>query len=429
MTTRGTGRAVPRRRGTVYIAILALGVLVLVLGVGGMLASRVEARGAFEASRAGVARGYAASAANLGRLWIAGDAAWRTKRANGAWITSAPFDQGTMSLDVVNPLGALGRSSLDPVVMTATGVCGTARQKLRLTLTARATALSCLNAVLCAGGDITVDGNDLEAPGLVVSTNGSITLQSGGAIVNGNVEASGSATGSTYSGTKKTGQAAKTMPTIANVLAEYALVGSAMSRASVPVSGGMLQFKNLLISPSSPAFGGAAQAQGVYILDCKGSAVSFDTIRVVGTVVLVDCGGLSIDGPVYMSPAVANYPCLVVQGSLTINTDAKVLKESSAGVNLNPASTAWPYPNGFSDAAQSDQYPCGIIGLTYISEDMAMNSRADWTFGPTVVGGNVNFKSKVINFVSCPECVAAPPPGFSSVSMVISGAAWEQAVD
>jgi len=408
--------------------VLALAMLVLVLGVGGVMVSRVQARAAFESTSAGIAREYAGSAAQLGRLWIADDPNWRTNRSN-TWLTDSPFDAGTISLGVVNPLGALNRSTLDPVVMTATGVSGVARQKLRLTLTPSPQPLSCLNAVLCAGGDVLEDNGVLTAPGLLVSSNGNVLVKSGSAIINANVEASGSATGGSYGGTKKSGQTPKVMPTIATVINEYTLIGSAMTYASVPKFSGVSTFKNLLISPASPVFGAAAQANGVYILDCKGTSVSFVGIRVVGTIVLVNCGGLQLDGEVSMRPAVANYPCLIVQGSLTFQADAAALKESSVGVNLNPASTPWPYPAGVSNATMTDQYPCGITGLTYVSGSFTLDNKKDWTLGPTIVGGSVSLLDNSINFIPCPEYAASPPPGFATINMVVSGAAWEQAVD
>jgi len=416
-----------RRRGTIYLAVFALAMLVLVLGLGGIMASRVQARGAFESTSAAAAREYAASAAQLGRWWIASNPAWRTTHANGPWITGSPFENGTISLSVVNPSGALNRSTLDPVVMTATGASGAAIQKLRLTLTPSPRPLSCLGPALCAGGNVLLDGAVLTAPGLVVSSNGSVTLTGGGATMRADVEAKGSASGSIYSGTKKTGQPAKDMPSIATVINEYTLIGSAMSRASVPIISGDSTFRGVLLSPAVPLYGATAQANGVYILDCKGNNLVLDEVRVVGTLVLVNCGTLSLKGAVMMSPAVANYPCLIVQGNLEVADDAQALSENSVGTNLNPSTTPWPYPGGYSNATATDTYPCSLGGLVYVSGSLLVDKK-EWMLGPTIVGGSVTVKDEVW-FFPRPEYAANPPPGFANVDMVASGAVWERAVD
>src|SRR5262245_10453351 len=128
----GTWRAA-RRRGTVYIAVFALAMLVLVIGVGGVMSARVRARSAFLSTDSAEAHEYARAAVNLGRLWMANDPGWRSDHASGGWITSSTFGSGAINLSVTNPRGALNRSILDPVVLVGTGMKGAARQKLSVT--------------------------------------------------------------------------------------------------------------------------------------------------------------------------------------------------------------------------------------------------------------------------------------------------------
>lgn len=410
------------RRGSVYLAVFALAMLALVIGLGGMMSARVQARDAALAADAAAARANAYSAIELGRLWILQDPSWRTSKPGPSWIASQPFGDGTISVDVTNPLGALARSSLDPVVMVGTGTRGGARQKLKVTLTPSPEALSCLNAAWCAGGSISVS-KTLTGPGLVVATNASFSANS--ATVNADVEATGSVSGSAYAGSKKSGVAARALPSITSVLAEYALLGSTGSFSGIPRISENWTVQNVLIGPSSAPFGAAARANGVYILDCGGKALVIQNVRVVGTIVLVNCGGLSLRGAINWSPAVANYPCLIVQGSLTIDQDAASLVESTVAVNLNPSSTPFPYPSGTSNATTTDYYTCGINGLVYVSGSLTSNNPG-WSLGPVIANGSITTNESV-TIVPCPKYAASPPPGFADAKMLAT--AWEQAVD
>src|ERR1051326_855208 len=164
------------RRGGAYVAVLALCLVVVAMGVGGLMSVRMRAREADAVADSREARQYANSGAELGRLWIYQDANWRTNRPNGTWVTNQAIGNGTFSLSVVDPAdGDLTNRPYDSVVMTATGVKGQARQIVQVTLAASPVALPALKYAICTVGQLHVNsGKTLTASNATVSTNGAL---------------------------------------------------------------------------------------------------------------------------------------------------------------------------------------------------------------------------------------------------------------
>ena len=72
---------------------------------------------------------------------------------------------------------------------------------------------------------------------------------------------------------------------------------------------------------------GSAQAivsdGNIYVIDCGGQSIMVQNMRLAGTLVLLNTGSNSaIQGSVNMAPSVANYPTLLVSGSLGGSTAA-----------------------------------------------------------------------------------------------------------
>src|SRR5205085_1993061 len=92
------------------------------------------------------------------------------------------------------------------------------------------------------------------------------------------------------------------------------------------------------------------------------------------------------DNEVLMEPAVANYPVLLVKGSIIFQYDTTLLRENAYGGNFNPPGT--PY-NGVSNNNQTDTYPSILNGLVYVSGDLNVKSADLAIAGPLIVGGNL----------------------------------------
>src|SRR5262249_45424615 len=137
------------------------------------------------------------------------------------------------------------------------------------------------------------------------------------------------------------------------------------------------------LSPANNPYG-ATNPNGIYVIDCGGNTINIRNCRIVGTLVLLNARSDSlVDNQVNFAPAVANFPTLMVQGSMTFQYDTTPVSESSASRNFNPPST--PY-NGVSNSTTSDTYPSILNGLVYISGNLSTkNSNA--LGGPVIVGG------------------------------------------
>jgi hypothetical protein len=405
------------------VVALSFGLLLTVIGLGAISAARSYNRAQDRLNDAIEARDYALSATEVARRLIAADANWRTDYANGYWLTSKPIGSGSMSVQVVNPNGALNNADNDPVVVTGTGVKGNTRQMLSVTLAAKTTPLSCLGVGLYCGGSgsfgsATVGGTS------TISSAATLTLTSTGFNGNPFEAAAVVATFCTGMGGQTILSGGRTLPS-ASALNYYTAHGTPITYSSFP-SGGTIQ--QCLLSPMSNPFGAQTNTQGIYVIDCAGQNIKIQNMRLVGTLVLLNTGASScIQGSVNMAPAVANFPTLLISGSMQFAYTNAALSESTAG-NLNPPGT--PY-NGSSNTTATDVYPSVIRGLTYVSGSASTTSGANVAInGNLVVGGALSVQG-TFNITYDPSCYKNPPPGFFLLPppMPVASGTWARVVN
>jgi len=417
---------VPARRGTVYVMVLGISLLLAAIGVGALALARVNARAASTVGDAAEARLYAFSAIELGRLWIKQNPDWRAAYPAGVWAADRPIGSGAFTLEVVNavnPAYPLDHAATDPVVMMGTGVKGAARQKMSVELSPRGAPLSCLEVSLIANSTITFS-SAVVTTDQTIASNGSLTGT--GSMISGRVEVHTTWTGGNYSPSLPvTGVAARTMPDPA-ALDAYIAEGSAISIASIPNVSGKKTIEKLVISPASPPYGASANAKGVYVLDCQNQAVRLRDARVVGTLVVRNPGtGFTVEKSVLWETAVANYPALLVSGNATLSYTRTALSESSLNVNFNPTGT--PY-QGVWDGDKVDTYPSAINGLVYVSGDLTTS--ADVVVNGALIAGNSISSTGKLALSYRRTWYDNPPPGFGEAAqMVPTPGSWRRVVD
>ena len=121
MTRRGSPSR--RRRGGVYVLVLAAAMLVTVLGLSAILAARVSTRTSQSTGDLTEARFNAQAAIELARFWIKSDPNWRS-RPQGAWASDRPIGEGggRFSVEVIDPVdGTLSDSDAEAVYVIGTG--------------------------------------------------------------------------------------------------------------------------------------------------------------------------------------------------------------------------------------------------------------------------------------------------------------------
>ncbi len=124
------------RRGSVYLLVLGVSMIVLVIGLSGLLVSRIEQRSASAVSDMTQARLHALAAIEMGMFLIEADPNWRETFKAGVLPTDMPLGNGTLTLQAADPVdGDLTNNTVDPVLFTGIGIDGGARHKLQVTIT------------------------------------------------------------------------------------------------------------------------------------------------------------------------------------------------------------------------------------------------------------------------------------------------------
>lgn len=120
-----------RRRGSMYVAVLGVAMIVTVIGLSALMATRVERQYARGTGDFAQARLYAQSAIEMGFFWISDDPDWRTRE----WEADQPIGQGTYTLEGIDPDDDnLEAEPNNSIILIGTGVQGEARYKLQVTV-------------------------------------------------------------------------------------------------------------------------------------------------------------------------------------------------------------------------------------------------------------------------------------------------------
>lgn len=417
-----------RRCGSMYVMVLGSTMIVTVIGLSAMMLTRIERRFAEGTADFTQARLYARSAIEMGLHRIRNDANWRTSNPNGIWLIDQPIGIGTYTLEGVDPNdGDLTNHDTDPLVLTGVGMEGDARYKLGVTLVAETPGLTCLEAALHANdklgfGDCTLRCNQ------IISCNDTVT--SSNSTINSDVEAVTAINGGTYNGTTTSPIPPRMMPD-ATVFDYYLTNGTPIDLAQIGKTQNKYIIENVVISPSSNPYNTlATNPEGIYVINCAEVNIVIRNSRIVGTLVILDPGPQTeIQQSVNWAAAVANYPALLVRGTMQVNLDSSgaSLSEGTLATNFNPPGT--PY-NGVEDGDTTDTYPSLISGLVYTSLDL--NTEAGmFVEGVVVVGNMLNASAGTnINLTYQRTFLDNPPPGFTEPPrMVISPGTWGRVVD
>ena len=427
------GRAVRsgrrRNRGSAYIAVLGLMMVLITLASGALLAVRAQSRSAQLQQDTAKARAHALSAIELARLMIHSDLDWRRTRANGTWISNQSIGQGNLSVTVINPLGALNRSDLDPVVITGTGVHGSATQIVRVTLDASVVPYTCMAAAMTSFGAMTFTSTTVNAAGHTLASNGNMTASS--SAINATPMATGTVSGGTYNGIATSNVTPRELPN--QYAFDYYLAnGTNIPVSSLSSSGGSGRWiKDVLLSPHTNPFSGGLNSQGIYVIDCQGQTVTIADCRIVGTIILLNPGtGSQVNSSVVWEPAVTGYPCLMVHGDFAIDMSSSSLMEVVLlGVNYNPSHTPYPYPNGtwnLFSLLNLDSFPSQITGLVYTSGNLEVGGSSK--VGMIVSGGTINVSNATLTLSPPSAYSTSPPPGFRVMTMHESAGSWRRGV-
>ncbi len=416
------------RRGSTYVLVLGLSAIIMTMALGALALARIQARQGRGTADVAHARHCAAAAVELGRLRIKADPNWRINYPNGTWGTDVPMGRGTASLEVIDPGdGDLADDDLDPVVLTGTGVCGEAVQKVQATLLADPTGFGCLQTALHADNDLKINAATVLCDQVVSSNN---NVDASGADVYADTEAAGDVTGGTYHGTTTSRVDRRSMPDPDAVFAEYESRGVVIPEWAIPWDDGVRLMDEVIFSPNhNPFWPYTLDSEGVYVIACNGQDIVIRDSRIVGTLVLLNAGGNTrVDRSVHWEPAVENYPALLVEGKFTFHLDGGALDEDMEHQNYNPPHT--PY-RGHSDGDEEDSYPSSIKGLIYVKDDAYVAAVTTTVHGVIVVKNSFEVMAgTLLNLRYDSRYLNDPPPAFvERIDMPVAEGSYRRVVD
>ena len=427
-----------RRRASIYVMVLGTSLVVSVIGLSALLAIRIKRRTVELTIDFAQARLHAQSAIELGFRRISSDPNWRTTYPNGVWEADRPIGTGTFTLEGTDPDGLpLSNDVMDDLVLTGIGVQGDSRYKLRVTLVAQPQPLTCLEASLHAGNDLSLFAPSTVYGNQVISANNKIAA-TGAPTVYPDMESVNGFSGTLSPGAQRLLDEPRTMPAPATVFDYYKNNGTWINIANIPIENGVRTIADTVIAPILNPYG-AINALGIYVIDCQGEIIQIRDSRIIGTLVLLNTSsGSCVYNSINWEPAVANYPALLVEGKLDlVYTNASLVE--AIGVNLNPLGV--PYL-GEEDTLLDDVYPSRIKGLIYLSGDsgtatdqipggysQSIHVTID---GVMVVGDSYaqTINPSNLDLTYRQTLLDNPPPGFfDPPKMVISPGTWRQVVD
>lgn len=422
-----TIQASSRRRGGVYVAVLGSAMMTSVIGLSALMLVRAERQAVAGAGDMLEAKFLAQSATEMAQLYIRMyEDDWRDTFRLGIWAADFALGTGTFTVEATDPVdGDLKNSLADPLLLTGTGAVGSARYKLQATLVPVNEAVGALGVSAHAGANLVFTGFPLI--GTIVNSNQKIGANENStaslSTITAAVEVSGNAAGLLYIPLPQSGVPLRSMPA-ANAFDYYVTNGVAINYASLPSGGGGRTMEEIVLSPNSNPYG-AKDSEGIYILNCQGARLRIRDTRIVGTLVVLNHSGFTVEDSVLWQPAISNYPSLLVQGGLDLIIDNATLKEGGS-VNYNPPGT--PYA-GVSDNDMLDSYPSRIHGLVYATGQILTDNNVT-VQGVLVAGGNLRVQG-TLSLTYDATFYDDPPPGFGAptTTMELSPGSWRRLVD
>lgn len=409
-------RRAHQRRGSAYVLVLSIALVVLTVGLSVLALARVETRMVRETNEWTEAALLASAAVEHAVNTLDQTPSWRTTFTHDTQAYSHALGSGTMSWKLIDPTDtSLSNDQHDPVVIRGRGQVGGAIRIYSLRMHPAGDTIGPLSSSIHAGMNITVgSGKVVTVTGGPVTCNG--TLDNDGTI-DGDVEAGSVVNTGTITGSITTPIPAKRMP----IDGTFKLYQS----MATPIAPGAID-KQVLTAGYNPW--GALNPDGVYYIEADVGDLVIKDARIHGTLVIRCTGGskVIVDGSVSLQPHRTDFPVLVVLGDVDFRFQGAAddtLDEAALSTNFNPAGA--PDATDATDGDTSDVYPSEVRGLVYAigSVDLDQASAID---GVLIAEQNITFSSDIdAEFI---DLTAAPPIGFTagaSVAATPMGWGWE----
>jgi hypothetical protein len=344
---------------------------------------------------------------------------WRSVYHNGVEESRISVGNGSMSFKLVDDDGSLTDDVTDPVWIYGYGRVGDAVWVQRAwARNDRGQPLECLNTAIHCSGQLQVKGGGtVTVAGAPASTDG--RLQIDGAI-KGDAQAVTLTGGGTISGTK-------TVPAPRKGVPWPTLFTNYVARATQITY--RQDITNVVLAPGINEVGGGLNAKGIYYINTASGDLKLSNMRLLGTLVIdaSPSGWVTIDKSVFMQPARADFPALIIKGTAALQIDStgsQYLSESSQGHNFNPSGA--PYL-GVTNTNTADNYPNEVRGLIHVIGNVFFWNNGIYR-GAVLVQGAVTVESDSPQIIWDRNLIMNPPLGYSSnptsTSMIMQSQTW-----
>jgi hypothetical protein len=360
---RGTQRNHPAtRRGSIYVVVLGVGLVVSVIGFSALTLARVQNRRSKSANDWNEAVLLARAGIDAALDVLNSDDDWRENYANNVEYGQTSLGNGTYSWKLVDSDdGDLADEPHDEVRLYGIGRSGGAARTYSVLLPADE-GLDVLSTTACATGNVTATGTPTASGGPLAS-GALFTVPLVTDLITADVDAGTLVNLGMIDGTVTVPASARQMPA-STVFSDYAALAT-----SIPYTSTSGQITACVLSKSSNPYG-VANADGVYAVQVPlGSTLFISAARLEATllVTLNASSTLKLDKEILWQPPRPDFASLIVQApptaSVVFTMNNKALKESTYSANFNPSGT--PY-NGVADADLVDQYPSSLNGIFHV---------------------------------------------------------------
>lgn len=402
------------RRGSMYLLILGVSVILMVIGLSAVTLARVNTRSVAGDNHWAEAQVLAFSGAEHALATIRSTDNWRTKF--GSSETTVKLTQGTFRWRLVDEAdGDLADDAAEPFVIVARGQLNDAAYAVGLCCAVDSNAMEALRCGLHSGGEVNLwASRKLKVRNGPVSSNNALKVDYK-SLLNGDVEAASVSGSGKITGTVTTPAPAKAMPS-EGVFDTY-------RQAATKINPGDLISRKVLGPGCNPW--GAPNPRGIYYVDAPGRYLMIWDARIYGTLV-VRCRRLYVYQNVLMHSSRKNQPTLIVDGEamIYVTSSSKGLREGGSNPNFNPVGA--PY-KGRVDNDRKDKYPSELQGLVHVKGDL-------WLGGTTLVRGTILCEGRTYLYgdneiIHDAKISENPPLGYTSGAGRIIPQSWKRIID
>jgi hypothetical protein len=407
-----------RRAGAAYLMVLGTTLVVATLSLSGLLLARSRLAASRALSAAAEARDIARSGIELACRWIAQDPNWRVNRSLGAWATDLPIGQGTVTIEVSEPIdGNLTNRPYDAVRVRSTGRRDQARQMWEVTLNADPDPLPLLQYGLHTRGQLHIDGGQsLSVRNAPLDTDG--RLRNDGTVI-GNVEAASVETAGNIIGSLTIDTTTEQYPT--NPFAMYVALGTEITPGNT--------IERRVLSPGSNPWG-ATNPDGVYVIRANDN-LTIRNSRIHGTLVILCASGkkVTLDNSLLIHSYRTDYPALLIQGEVQFAFSSSLgLIEATSLANFNPSGSPF---QGSSDIDILDIYPSEIRGLVHVQGKVEFDSNGKFRGAVLCESASEETRFRGTSEIIYDRSLAnLPPQGYAArVPMLPQSGSWKRIVE